>query len=266
MRSPLLYSLLLLCLLAVYPCSAAEKDPVAPRVILVSFEDEYSAARTLPAFGKILTDRFGWRCTTLAGEAGAGIRGLEALATADALVLYVRRRALPPPQMDAIRRYLQAGKPLVALRTSCHAFQAGDARGPGLVEWPEFGRDVLGANYRGHTGHDHPTRVRIVPRAVDHPVLAGVTPDRWTTSSWLYKVSPIDPQATVLMTGTWQDTTEPVAWTRRYGKGRVFFTSLGHPDDFRLPQFKRLLINALCWAMDRPVPPHAAEAASEPQP
>ena len=138
--------------------------------------------------------------------------------------------------------------------------------GAGLVQWPEFGRDILGANYRGHTGHDHPTRMQIVPGAADQPILAGVTPDRWISSSWLYKVSPIDREATVLMTGTWQDTTEPVAWTRRYGKGRVFYTSLGHADDFRLPQFKRLLINALCWTMDRPAPPHAAEAASEKRP
>jgi len=47
---------------------------------------------------------------------------------------------------------------------------------------------------------------------------------------------------------------EPVAWTNSYKRSRIFYTSLGHPDDFRNAQFRRLLINAVFWAMDKPVP------------
>jgi len=39
-----------------------------------------------------------------------------------------------------------------------------------------------------------------------------------------------------------------VAWTRPHGGGRVFYTSLGHPDDFHQPCFLKLLVNALFWA------------------
>jgi type 1 glutamine amidotransferase len=48
---------------------------------------------------------------------------------------------------------------------------------------------------------------------------------------------------------------EPVAWTNKHiGGGRVFYTSLGHADDFRIPAFRRLLLNGIFWALDRPVP------------
>jgi len=44
--------------------------------------------------------------------------------------------------------------------------------------------------------------------------------------------------------------TEPIAWTRFADNSRIFYTSLGYPDDFKLPQFRRLLINAIYWALD----------------
>jgi len=59
----------------------------------------------------------------------------------------------------------------------------------------------------------------------------------------------------LLLTGTIPNKeAEPVAWTNIYKKARVFYTSLGHPDDFNNPQFRRLLINAVFWAMNKPVP------------
>ena len=36
----------------------------------------------------------------------------------------------------------------------------------------------------------------------------------------------------------------------------VFFTTLGHPDDFKLPQFRKLLTNGVLWALDKPIPPN----------
>ena len=40
----------------------------------------------------------------------------------------------------------------------------------------------------------------------------------------------------------------PLAWYRDYGKGRVFYTALGHPDETWLDErFQTLLLNALRW-------------------
>ena len=46
-----------------------------------------------------------------------------------------------------------------------------------------------------------------------------------------------------------------MAWTNQYGKSRVFYTSLGHEDDFKLPAFNRMLVNALYWAAAAKLPP-----------
>ena len=45
---------------------------------------------------------------------------------------------------------------------------------------------------------------------------------------------------------------EPVAWTRAYGKGRVFVTILGHDLKSRdVPAFKTLLRQGTAWAAGR---------------
>jgi len=52
----------------------------------------------------------------------------------------------------------------------------------------------------------------------------------------------------VLLTASDGRRQRPVAWTRRYEGGRVFSTTLGLDDDFREPNFLRLICNAVCWA------------------
>jgi type 1 glutamine amidotransferase len=45
----------------------------------------------------------------------------------------------------------------------------------------------------------------------------------------------------------------PLAWTRSYGKGRVFYTALGHNETvWRDPRYQRLLLNGIRWSMRRP--------------
>ena len=53
---------------------------------------------------------------------------------------------------------------------------------------------------------------------------------------------------TVLLQGTMGKESEPIAWTREKDGRRVFYTSLGHPDDFKDENFIRLLVNGLAWA------------------
>jgi type 1 glutamine amidotransferase len=50
---------------------------------------------------------------------------------------------------------------------------------------------------------------------------------------------------------------EPLAWVRIVGsrQARIFYTSLGHPEDFAEPAFRRLLLNGILWGLRQPVPP-----------
>jgi type 1 glutamine amidotransferase len=62
-------------------------------------------------------------------------------------------------------------------------------------------------------------------------------------------VSPLAATATPLFVVKADDhPAEPVAWTNASGKSRVFYTSLGHKDDFENASFVRILDNAVHWA------------------
>jgi type 1 glutamine amidotransferase len=223
-----------------------------PHVVMLVNENEYGAEKTLPAFAQRLAEHYGCRCTVARGRDPEGLAGLDSLKTADVAVLFVRRLPLPKEQFDKIRAYLDSGGPLVALRTASHAFSVRGEPPVGAQQWPSFDRDVLGGNYHDHAKGN--TKVWIAPGAADDPILAGVGPSPWISNGTLYYTSPVDPRAKILLMASAQGKTEPAAWTRMYGKSRVFYTSLGHADDFTTPQFRRLVLNAIFWAMDRPPP------------
>ncbi|MHC4656309.1 MAG: ThuA domain-containing protein [Planctomycetota bacterium] len=230
------------------------------RVVFISAESEYGAAESLPGFAHELETKYGLYCEVLQGSTEKSgperheIVGMEALEKADLVVVFARRRAFPQEQMKYLHLYLGMGKPLIGLRTASHAF---DARGKGPkdhAEWPMFDSKVLGGNYHGHYGRGPTTTVTPADGAERHTILAGVrTP--FTSISSLYEASPLMKSTKTLLIGTIPDKEpEPIAWTNRYRKSRIFYTSLGHVDDFKNPQFRQLLINAVFWAMEKPVP------------
>lgn len=185
--------------------------------------------------------------------------GLEALRDADLLVIFTRFRVLRDAQMDLFAKYLESGRPILGLRTSSHAFRfPADAR---WADWNDgFGRDVLGTPWVSHHGHRSRTRVRVVPSAQRHPILAGVAPE-FEVRSWLYHVRiPAGKTVDPLLHGDPIDTEippepGPVAWTTDHHGGRVFYTSLGHRDDFDVPAVRTLISNAVEWCLGDPPTP-----------
>ncbi len=222
-----------------------------PKVVFLSVETEYQSKTTLAAFARNdLAFHYGWNCTFLQSDRADDLPGLEALKEADLAVFFMRRTTLPPAQLKLIRAYLEAGKPVVALRTSSHAFQ----------NWLAFDGEVLGGHYAGHFNNRDPkTRVWVMPEAQGHPILKGLSPEPFLVSSWLYKTRPLGAQAVPLMLGRVdnQTATEPVAWVNQHQGARVFYTSLGHPDDFAMPEFRRLLRNGIFWALSLEIPANA---------
>ena len=109
-------------------------------------------------------------------------------------------------------------------------------------------RELFGGDYRGQY-NNRSTGVQVVEAAKEHPVAAGLEP--FVSRGSLYKNPAIGKDTTLLLSGTAQRHVEPVAWTRPHHGGRVFYTSLGHRDDFAEPNFVRLLLNAICWTCGR---------------
>ena len=91
---------------------------------------------------------------------------------------------------------------------------------------------------------------------VDHddPITAGLR-DFWMHSEQYYMH--VDPGNEVLATTTFhresapwiEGCVMPVVWKRRYGKGRVFYASVGHvADDFKVPEALEIVQRGLLWA------------------
>jgi type 1 glutamine amidotransferase len=234
---------LVLALVVAIPAWAAEPAG-KPTVVLISGEFEYESAQTLPAFKKFLEASHPFNCIFLEREKGESIPGLEALEKADLVVLFARRMTLPDEQLARFKKYLDSGKPLIGLRTASHAFE----------NWKEFDRDVLGGNYHNHHGNELVSTIKIVPESAQHPILKGVEKEFGAGGS-LYRNAPLPASSTVLLTGSVANfPPEPVAWTHSYKGARIFYTSLGHPKDFDDSSFRRILVNAIYWTLDRPIP------------
>lgn len=231
-----------LILLSVAPVRA-DSPPAAPLVVIAIGEDEYHAKETLPEFARTeLENKLHWRVKVLQSDDKKNLPGLDALKEADLLVMFLRRRELPADQLKAFQDYFDSGKPVVALRTSCHAFQ----------NWLEFDKVVLGCHYNNHYAAKGTIVVTVAEGAKDNPLLRNISPAEFISASSLYKVLPLADTCTPLVIGKWTDKpVEPVAWTNQYKGGRVFFTSLGSPEDFKLPQFRQLLSNGARWAVGR---------------
>jgi type 1 glutamine amidotransferase len=226
-------------------------------IVFMIGEDEYHTWETLPDLAAKELKEQGYRITIIQADAQdknqfPGI--IEALRDADLLFLSVRRRTPPKEQLDAVRAYLAAGKPLVGIRTACHAFALrpnDKVAKPELAVWQEFDPEVLGGHYTGHHGKDK-VAVSLAPEAEKHPILKGISVEKLVGNGGLYKVSPLEEDTTKLLIGTIpKEPAEPIAWTRLYGpkKNRIFYTSLGHPDDFQNPEFRHFLVNAVAWAL-----------------
>lgn len=216
----------------------------APTIVMVSGEEEYHSADTLPPFARFLETNYAFKTVFLRREAKPDrIPGLEALEGADLLILYARRMTLADAELKLFQKYFESGRPVVGLRTASHAFQ----------NWLVFDRQVLGGNYQNHYGKDLLPTINLSAEAGSHPILRGV-PAAFTSAGSLYRNTPLQTNTTVLLTGRIPGHTEPVAWTHVHKGARVFYTSLGHEDDFKNPAFRRLLANAIHWALNRPGP------------
>ena len=220
-------------------CSIVTSAPL--KVCLVSGSEEYKSEASLIGFQQYLETNYSVTCTRAFGkDRGNELPGLESLDSADVMVLFTRRLTLPPEEMARVRKFIDSGKPLVGIRTASHAFQNWEP------DVKALDRDVLGGSYEGHYGKDEPADIEF--KKPSHPVLAGAKP--FTTNGKLYKNPRLAPDVTVLLTASTSEHTEPVAWTRTR-RGRVFYTSLGVPNDFKIESFRQMLAQAVFWAANR---------------
>jgi nicotinamidase-related amidase len=222
-----------------------------PHLVMLLGEEEYQTATTLPKFAaEELGKDYRVSLVFLDEASKASFPGLAAIRQADVLLISARRRPLPPEELELIKGYVAAGKPVAGIRTASHAFHLRNQPPPaGLADWPDIDAAVFGGSYSNHHAHAKQSAIWPRPEGRDHPILKGIA-SGFPGGGGLYQTSPLKPGTTELLRGKVEGVAqeEPVAWTfKRKDGGRSFYTSLGHPDDFARPEFRTLLKNALAF-------------------
>jgi type 1 glutamine amidotransferase len=258
------------------------------KVVLIASDQEYRSEEVMPQLARILSKRHGFDCTVLfALDPKDGtinptinnIIGLEQLKDADLLILFMRWMDLPDEQMKPLVDYIESGRPIVGLRTSTHAFNQ-KSKTYAKYHWKStepgyedgFGRQVLGETWVAHHGNHgkEGTRGIIAPGQERHPILRGIEPGSIFGTTDVYTVRlPLPGDSLPLVLGQVTETLEPdskpvagpknepmmpVAWAKSYrgaaGKtARVFTTTMGASQDFAFEGTRRMLVNAVYWAL-----------------
>ena len=300
---------LLLGLQALSPAPAADTSvsyPAKPgagqgrHIVFLTGDEEYRSEEGLPMLAKILSQRHGFKCTvlfsvdpdgTINPKNSKSLPNSAALETADAVVMLLRFRAWPDEDMARFEKYLSAGKPIVALRTSTHAFN-GFAKGSPWETWNYnneggFGKRVLGETWLTHWGRhkSEATRGQIEASQRANPLLRGITSIFGDTD--VYEAYP-PADATILVRGlvlngmtadaqpavyskrrstdkVEQGVNDPpmaVAWTRlnKNASGttnKILTSTMGAATDLQNEGLRRLVVNGVYWGLGLNVPARA---------
>lgn len=267
---------------------------VGKHIVFLSGDEEYRSEESLPQMAKILAERHGFKCTvlfaidpangTIDPKITKNMPGAEALDSADAIVMSLRFREWPDAQMKHFVDAYLAGKPIVALRTSTHAFNYGNNSASPYAkfswnskDWPGgFGKQVLGETWVAHHGahKKEATRGIIESSAANDTLLRGISEifgnsDVYTANppsdvkvlvrgQVLSGMNPTDPP----VEGKKNDPMQAVVWTRLYkneaGKtNKILCTTMGAATDLLNEGLRRLLVNAVYSGVGLDVPAKA---------
>lgn len=262
-------------------------------IVLVAGDEEYRTEESMPMLGKILSQKHGFKCTVLfaLGSDGnyidannsAGIRGFEALDSADLMIIGTRFRKPDAESAAHVAKFLNAGKPVIGIRTATHAFQGnGDFAG---LKYNDFGLKILGETWVSHHGRHKAQGARgvVEPGQAEHPILNGV--QEIFCPSDVYGVIHLSDADRILLRAAVTETLDPsspniageknnpmqpFAWLHTYqrpdgsGQGQAFCTTGGASVDFADEDLRRLVVNAAYHLTGRSVPAKADVAFVDP--
>lgn len=111
---------------------------------------------------------------------------------------------------------------------------------------------MVGGQFVAHPDDHRDYTVNIVKR--DDPIVAGIQDFKFHSEQYYMHV---DPNNEVLATTTFETvsapwvngTIMPVVWKRKYGAGKVFYSSLGHnAKQFDVPEVREITKRGMIWA------------------
>jgi hypothetical protein len=259
-------------------------------IVMLAGDEEYRSEEALPMLGQMLSKHHGFKCTVLFSMNDKGevdpknqksLSHPQALDSADLIMMSLRFRNWDDATMETFEKALLRGTPIIALRTSTHAFKFPKTskwfkysfNATKETGWAEgFGRHVLGETWINHHGRHKIEGCRSVVEEANkaNPILNAV--GTIFAESDVYGTNPPE-DATILLRGQVtktldpqsapvakkNDPMQPVAWTRLYknaaGKtNKIFTTTMGAASDLDDANLRRLVANASYWGLDMDVP------------
>ena len=251
-------ALLLLAASLTWTATAVPESPARPRVLMVTYSGAYQhdvvrreapdglslAERTVVELGRRsgafdvsqLYSRDDLQRLTV--DSFAGVRAV--------LLFTTGSPPLRPEVRQALLRFVLSGGGFVGVHSATDTW----------YEVPEYA-ELVGGVFDGHPWHQ---RVRIVVEDASHPSTRHlgqgfeITDEIYQFRSWsrdkVHVLLRLDPRSVDVGKGKRADHDYALSWVRRHGRGRVFYTALGHPREvWEDERFRRHLLEGIRWAM-----------------
>jgi type 1 glutamine amidotransferase len=233
-------------ILAVMPAHAQETRPV--RIILVTGGGHDFKKFTTTFEG--LCDKAGGLKITQKWEPSkdgpdAHIRKLADLkrADADVLVFFTVGYKLDQVQDRALEQYVEEGGGLVAI----HCASASFGNSPTWLR-------LVGARFAGHYKSLH--KLNVVISDPKHPIMQGVSPFNIVDEEYNHNFAKVERKVLAEFKERPEGSkgkNNDIVWTRDVGKGRVFYSALGHgPEAWANPDWQRMVMQAIFWSAGQP--------------
>jgi type 1 glutamine amidotransferase len=156
----------------------------------------------------------------------------------DLIVFYYTVGEISDAQKNGLLNWVASGKGYVGIHSAADSFR----------DCPEY-RAMVGGHFVTHPRYRE-YQVSIVDP--EHPITQGLTEFVIRDEQYILDY---DPRVSVLAGALHQGKSVPVAWTKPWGRGRVFYLALGHDAPAcRQETFRTLLQRGAAWAADGPRP------------
>src|SRR5688500_14831618 len=202
------------------------------------------------------------------------MKGPDGKNVPDPSKLLHREPAMPPGAKEAFLEAIKNGKGFIGFHSATDTFHTPNAKGNMLRDINEQGQDVFDPYIQMIGGEfiRHGKQQKATLKAIDAKFPgAGAFDNARFVEEW-YSLKNFAPDLHVILaednTGMEGDMYQrppfPQTWARMHGKGRVFYTSMGHREDvWEKPEFQALIIGALKWSsrqIDADVTPNISQA------
>ena len=153
------------------------------------------------------------------------------------IVFYYTVGSITDAQKNGLLNHIASGKGYAGAHSAADSFR----------ECPEY-RAMVGGHF---ITHPHYREYQVSVSDPDHPIMQGIDPEFQVTDEQY--ILDYDPRVHPLATALYKGAAMPVAWTKPWGRGRVFYLALGHdPSACSHPMFRSLIARGARWAGTAP--------------